>query len=507
MVDKGGEIMQGLKERIRKKELLHKITTADQAARAVKDGMRIGTGGATHAGYPRAFFLALAERIKKGETLQIDLHTCSPLGYEVDGELAKLNAVRRRLSHQAQPPMAKGINEGKILYADMGACSYATQVRYGFFGAMDLAVVEAVAITEEGFIVPSTTISDVPSLVREAKHVIVEINLNLPLELEGIHDIHIPDNPPHRKPIPIVRPTSRVGTPYIEVDPDKILYVIGTDVKGTLPTRPDVDEKSKAIALHLIRFFEEEVKRGRMPANLYPFQAGLGGVAEAVLRGLVDAPFHDLWIHSALLNDAVLDLIDAGKVVEASGAGLYLSEEGLDRFYKNLPRYKKVLVLRPVDISCSPEVIQRFGVIALNGAIEIDIYGHVNSTHVGGGKILTGVAGSIEFARNSSISIFVSPSVTKGTDISCIVPMVPHVDHTEHEVSLIVTEQGYADLRGLDPRERARLIIEQCAHPEYRPLLQSYLERAMSQTGGHEPHCLDAPFPFHTKLKETGKMK
>ena len=179
----------------------------------------------------------------------------------------------------------------------------------------------------------------------------------------------------------------------------------------------------------------------------------------------------------------------------------------MDRFFKNLQHYKQVLVLRPLDISCSPEVIQRLGVIALNGAIEVDIYGHVNSTHIGGGRILTGVAGSVEFARNSSISIFVTPSVTRGADVSCIVPMVTHVDHTEHDVTLIVTEQGYADLRGLDPRERAQVIIERCAHPSYRPLLRSYFERAMVQSGGHEPQLLDDPFPFHKKLKETGKMK
>jgi succinyl-CoA:acetate CoA-transferase len=499
--------MELLEKRVRRKDLLSKITTPEQAALSVQDGMKVATGGATHAGYPRAFFLALAERIRKGDKLQIDLHTCSPLGQEVDGELAKLDAVRRRLSHQAQPSMAKAINDGKVLYADMGACIYATQVRYGFFGAMDLAVVEAIAITPEGFIVPSTTLSDVPSLVREAKQVVVEINLNLPAELEGIHDIHVPENPPHRKTIPILNPTDRVGTPYIEVDPAKVLHIIGSDLKGALPSRPPVDETSKAMAQHLIQFFEEEVRQGRMPPNLFPLQAGLGGVAEAVLRGLASSRFEKLRIHSALLNDAVLDLIDAGKVVEASGAGLYFSEEGLDRFFRNLQRYKQVLVLRPLDISCSPEVIQRLGVIALNGAIEVDIYGHVNSTHIGGGRILTGVAGSIEFARNSSISIFVTPSVTKGTDVSCIVPMVPHVDHTEHEVTLIVTEQGYADLRGRDPRERARLIIDRCAHPEYRPLLRSYFERATSQVGGHEPQLLEDPFPFHKKLKETGKMK
>lgn len=500
-------ITEKVQRRIRRKDLFGKITTPEEAARSVKDGMKVATGGATHAGYPRAFFIALAGRIRKGDRFQIDLHTCSPLGYEIDAELAGLGMVRRRLSHQAQPPMAKAINEGKILYADMGACVYATQVRYGFFGTMDLAVVEAVAVTEDGFIVPSTTPSDVPSLVRSSKQVVVEINLTLPEDLEGIHDIYVPENPPHRKTIPIIKPTSRIGKPYIEVDSKKILHIIGTDLKGSLPKRPPLDESSKAIAHHLIQFFEQEVQQGRMPSNLFPLQAGLGGVAEAVLRELGNSHFKNLRIHSALLNDAVFDLVDAGKVVEASGAGLYLSEEGLNRFFKNLESYKKVLVLRPLDISCSPEVIQRLGVIALNGAIEVDIYGHVNSTHIGGGRILTGVAGSIEFARNSSYSIFVSPSVTKGKDVSCIVPMVTHVDHTEHEVTLIVTEQGCADLRGLDPRERARLIIDRCAHPEYRPLLHSYLDQAMSQTGGHEPQLLDEPFPFHRKLKETGKMK
>jgi len=499
--------MEGLEKRIRRKDLLSKITTPELATLSVKDGMKIATGGTTHAGYPRAFFKALAERFKQGDRVKFDLHTCSPLGREIDGELADLDVIHRRLSHQAQPPMAKAINEGKILYADMGGCVHATQARYGFFGMMDLVIVEAIAVTPEGFIVPSTAISDVPSFVKVAKQVIVEINLTLPLELEGIHDIHVPENPPHRKTIPILRPTDRIGTPYIEVDPKKILHIIGSDLKGSLPTRPPVDKNSEMIAHHFIQFLEEEVRQERLPPRLFPLQVGLGGVAEAVVRGLANSKFEGLWIHSALLNDAVLDLIDNGKVLEASGAGLYFSEEGLNRFFKNLDRYKKVLVIRPLDISCSPEVVQRLGVIALNGAIEVDIYGHINSTHIGGGRILTGVAGSIEFARNSSISTFLTPSVTKGTDVSCIVPMVTHVDHTEHEVSLIVTEQGYADLRGLDPRERARLIIDRCAHPEFRPLLHTYLDRAIKQTGGHEPQLLDDPFPFHRRLKETGKMK
>ncbi|TKI78799.1 acetyl-CoA hydrolase, partial [Bacillus wiedmannii] len=103
-----------------------------------------------------------------------------------------------------------------------------------------------------------------------------------------------------------------------------------------------------------------------------------------------------------------------------------------------------------------------------NTALELDIYGNVNSTHVLGTKMMNGIGGSGDFARNARLAIFVTKSIAKGGNISSIVPFVSHVDHTEHDVDVIVTEQGYADLRGLAPRERVELIIENCVHPMYR---------------------------------------
>jgi acyl-CoA hydrolase len=207
-----------------------------------------------------------------------------------------------------------------------------------------------------------------------------------------------------------------------------------------------------------------------------------------------------------LLDDGVLDLIDSGKIKAASGVGLFFTSEALQRFFKDVKRYKEKIILRPIDIVNAPEVIRRLGVIAINSAIEMDIYAHVNSSHVGGTRIMTGVAGSIEFARNGYLSIFMAPSVTREGSVSTIVPMVSHVDHTEHEVSVIVTEQGWADLRGLDPRERAKEIIEKCAHPDYKPLLWDYFREAESK-GGHEPHILSKAFDFHLRLMEKGTMK
>ena len=183
-----------------------------------------------------------------------------------------------------------------------------------------------------------------------------------------------------------------------------------------------------------------------------------------------------------------------------------MTYESFQKFSKDIERYKQKIILRPIDIVNAPEVIERLGVIALNTAIEMDIYGHINSTHIGGTRIMAGVAGSIEFARNGYLSIFMAPSIARGGNISTIVPMVSHVDHTEHEVSVMVTEQGLADLRGLDPRERAIEIIEKCAHPDYRPLLWDYFHEAEAK-GGHEPHILSKAFDFHLRLMEKGTMK
>ncbi len=139
----------------------------------------------------------------------------------------------------------------------------------------------------------------------------------------------------------------------------------------------------------------------------------------------------------------------------------------------------------------------------MNTALEADIFGAVNSTHVLGTRMMNGIGGSGDFTRNAYLSIFSCPSVTKGGLISNIVPMVAHADHSEHSVDIIVTDQGIADLRHLDPVQRAECIIENCAHPDYRPLLRDYLRMGAGQT----PHTLRAAFAFHNAFSETGDMR
>jgi succinyl-CoA:acetate CoA-transferase len=265
------------------------------------------------------------------------------------------------------------------------------------------------------------------------------------------------------------------------------------------------DEETEQIAGHLIEFLQNEVSRGRMPSRLPPLQAGIGTIANAVLAGFVKSPFDAFEIYSEVLQDSTFDLMDAGKVTFASGASITLSAARHAQVFDNLDRYRDRLVLRPQEVSNHPEVIRRLGLLALNTALEFDIYGNVNSTHVGGTHMMNGIGGSGDFARNASCAIFATKSIAKGGRISSVVPMVPHCDHNEHDVDVVVTEQGLADLRGLAPRERAVLIIEKCVHPLYRDMLRDYYKDALKR-GGQTPHSLERAFAWHTRLNETGSM-
>ena len=157
---------------------------------------------------------------------------------------------------------------------------------------------------------------------------------------------------------------------------------------------------------NLVAFFKKEVAEGRLPKNLLPLQSGVGSVANAVINGLVNSDFEDLTVYTEVIQDGMFDLIDAGKLRVASGTALTPSPECQKKFYENLDHYKPYLILRPQEISNSPEVARRIGVIAMNTAIEVDIYGNVNSTHICGTKLMNGVGGSGDFARNGYLTVF-----------------------------------------------------------------------------------------------------
>ena len=499
--------MIDISDRVRNKDLQAKIVSAADVAAYIKPGMSIGMSGFTASSYPKAIPLALAERMKK-EPFKIDLWTGASTGPELDDTLAAVHGIRKRLPYQTDAILRGEINDGSVDYLDLHLSESAQLARVGYLGKLDVAIVEAVAITEEGNIIPSTSLGNAASYVQQADVVIVEVNTTQPLELEGMHDVYVPLDPPNRLPIPIVQADDRVGTPFIPCTPDKIKFIVPCDIKDHTRDLAPIDENSKKMSHFTLEFLNAEIKAGRMPKNLLPLQSGVGNVANAVMAGLVDSDLEDLTVYTEVIQDGMLDLIDANKLNFASGTAFSPSPAGMERFYKDVEKYKKYLLLRPQEISNSPEVVHRLGVIAMNTALEVDIYGNVNSTHVTGTKMMNGIGGSGDFARNAFLTIFYTPSIAKNGAISSIVPMCSHIDHTEHDVDVIITEQGIADLRGLAPRKRALEIINNCVHPDYKPVLLDYYNRAVEATKhAHTPHIIKEALSFHEKFIETKSMK
>ena len=491
-------------DRIRLSSLQSKVMSADEAATHVLDGMTVGMSGFTRAGEAKAVPMALIKRAKDNP-LKISLITGASLGNDLDGLMAEAGLLARRMPFQADASLRKAINQGEVMFIDQHLSHTVEQMRNHQIKKPDLAIIEAVAITEQGHIVPTTSVGNSANLALFADKVIVELNLAHNPNLEGLHDIYIPGERPNRQPIPLMKVDDRIGVGAIPVDPAKIAAIVITDQPDSYSTVTPPDDETQAIANHLIHFFKKEVDAGRLSNSLGPLQAGIGNIANAVMCGLIDSPFENLVMYSEVLQDSTFELIDAGKMVFASGCSITLSQRCNDRVFGNLEKYKDKLVLRPQEISNHPELVRRIGIIGINTALEFDIYGNVNSTHVGGTKMMNGIGGSGDFARNAHMAIFVTKSIAKGGAISSVVPMVAHVDHTEHDVSILVTEQGLADLRGLAPRERARVIIDNCVHPSYRDALNAYFEAACKK-GGQTPHLLHDAMDWHTNLEERGHM-
>ncbi|TLV04028.1 succinate CoA transferase [Dyadobacter luticola] len=478
---------------------------AGPAASFIQDGMVVASSGFTKSGDSKAVLLALSERAEF-DPLQITLITGASLGQQTDARLATAGAVSLRLPFQADPVMRTLINEGQLMYIDENLGETAAHLKTGIFGDIDIAIIEASSIKADGSIVPTTSVGNSAVFAALAKQIIVEINLAVPSDIEGIHDIFLSGNFPDKAVTPITSTGQRVGRGSIPCNPDKIIGIVFTDKKDSPADILAPDKTTVQIASYILDFLGSEVRAGRLSNSLLPLQAGIGKVANAVLQGFAESDFEHLTIYSEVLQDSTFDLFDADKLDFASGSSITVSETCYQRIFQNWGKYKDKILLRPQDITNSAEVISRLGVIAINTALECDIYGNVNSSHISGTHIMNGIGGSADFAQNSYLSIFVTESTCKGKTISRIVPMVPHVDHSEHDVDILVTEHGLADLRGLAPRQKAEAILKNCVHPEYRDMLQEYFTEACTR-GGQTPHVLEKAFNWYQNLRLTGSMK
>lgn len=498
--------------RIRCPILSKRIMSAKDAASLIPSGVNVGMSGFTGAGYPKAVPQALAEHIRErraeGENYRISVWTGASTAPELDGALAEVDGIELRLPYQSDPICRQKINDGKMEYIDIHLSHVAQHAWSGFFGELNIAVIEVVGITEDGRLIPSSSIGNNKTWIDQADKVILEVNHAQSPGLEGMHDIYYGTAlPPRRKPIPMTQADERFGEKYLICPTEKVIAVVETNAPDRNSRFSDPDENSRRIADHLLEFFASEVEKKRLPANLLPLQSGVGNIANAVMAGLNEGPFDNLTAYTEVLQDGMLAMLKSGKLTKASATAFSLSPDANQELADNIDFYRERIILRSQEISNHPEVIRRLGIIAMNGMIEADIYGNVNSTHVMGTRIMNGIGGSGDFARNGYLSVFMTPSTAKGGAISTIVPMVSHVDHTEHDVQIVVTEQGLADLRGLPPRQRALNIIEKCAHPDFRPRLLDYFERACaSGRGMHTPHLLNEALSWHQQYEDSGQM-
>ncbi|MBX2950875.1 MAG: succinate CoA transferase [Leadbetterella sp.] len=491
-------------DRIKIPELFSKVMDAQTAAAFIQDNMVVGASGFTKAGDSKVVLPAFAERAKE-ENIKIILMTGASLGHDTDGKLAAAGALKKRMPFQVDRVLRQKINAGEVLFIDQHLSESAELLHNKNLPPVDIAVIEAAGIERDGSLIPTTSVGNSATFAALARKVIIEINTAVPTSIFGIHDIYQAEEYPHRNVIPIVAAENKIGRRTIPLDPQKIVGIVFTDIKDSPADVAEPDAKTTAIAHHILHFFENEVRLGHLTERLLPIQAGIGKVANAVLSGFKDSSFYDLTMFSEVLQDSTFDLIDAGKLSVASASSITVSEACYNRVFNNLQNYRDKIVLRPQNISNTPGLIRRLGIIAINTAIEFDIYGNVNSTHISGTNIMNGIGGSGDFARNAYLSIFVTQAASKNNAISHALPMVSHVDHTEHDVDIIVTDVGLADLRGLAPRERAQVIIDNCVHPDYREQLQSYFDRA-KERGGHTPHILEEAFSWHVNLKNKGTM-
>jgi propionyl-CoA:succinyl-CoA transferase len=482
--------------------------TADEAAGLMSNGETVAFSGFTPAGAAKVVPMALACRARQlhssGEPFRVRVLTGASTGYKLDDALAEAEAISWRAPYQSSRLLRNQINEQKVEFVDMHLSHVPQTVLFGFFGKIDFAVIEATEVTPDGRIYLTSSIGASPTFLQCADKVIVEINRFHSMRLREMADIMILPSPPYRSPIPIQHPLSKIGWPYMAVDPRKIVAVVENDEPDDVAPFDPPDEASRRIAERVVRFLLDERKAGRIPPEFLPLQAGVGNVANAVMGGLgahEDVP--SFTMYTEVFQDTLIDLMEQGKLVAASATSLTVSPERLSHIYDNMGFFAPRIVLRPQELANNPGIVRRLGVIAMNTAIEVDIYGHANSTHICGQDMMNGIGGSGDFTRNAYLSIFMCPSVAKGGRVSAIVPMVTHVDHNEHSVQVLVTEQGLADLRGLGPMERAKTIIDNCAHPAYRGYLNRYLETARA---GHIRHDLLRCFELHRNLLETGRM-
>ena len=369
----------------------YKIISAEEAASHIHNGDNVGFSGFTAAGSPKAVSEALAkkaiEKHEKGIPFQVGVFSGASTSDHLDGALARAKAIKFRTPYQSNKDLRNALNKGEAQYFDYHLSQLAQDIRYGFLGDIDIAVIEACDITEDGEITLTSGVGNTPTYARLAKRIIIELNSYHPKALRGFHDLYEPADPPMRREIPIYKPSDRIGTTTVKVDPAKILGIVETNVSDGVGAFSPLDETTMRIGQNVANFLAGEMKAGRIPSSFLPIQSGVGNIANAVLGCLGEnediPPFE---MYTEVIQDAVVGLMKEGHCKFASGCSLTLSADAMAQVYSDIDFFRDKIVLRPQELSNNPEIVRRLGLITINTAIEADIFGNINSTHIMGKK-------------------------------------------------------------------------------------------------------------------------
>ncbi|HCF57488.1 MAG TPA: acetyl-CoA hydrolase [Myxococcales bacterium] len=484
--------MASLKERVEHKALLSKVVPVDEAVKLVTPGCQIAISGFTKSGEPKGFLMALAKYLREeAPETRFTLLSGASLSEEAEGPLAPF--IGKRGPYMSSSASRKRIHSGEMDFSDVHLSAFGRNLIFGIYGEIDLAVVEVSRIRADGSVVLSSSVGISAEALIKAKKVVLEVNTAVP-DYTGFHDIAVPPvYPKVAWPLPVVNVGDRVGADGVELDPSKVVAVIESNVPDfPVPFKP-TGEIDRQIARNVIEYLMHCREWLGWGDRLPPIQSGVGNIANAVVGELYSSPFRRVRFWTEVFQDGMMRFVeDDAKFDCASATAISFSAEGRAQFDRLFERCRERLVLRPMWLSNSPEIITRLFVVAMNTPLEVDIYGHANSTHVDGSKLINGLGGSGDFLRNAYLSIVHTPSVRKlrdGRTVSCVMPYVGHIDHTEHDIKCVVTEQGFAQITDLrSPRRRAVEVIDKCAHPHFRPVLHGYLKIA---GGGDQPRAND----------------
>ena len=421
-------------------DLQHLVMTAEEAASLIQNGDTVAFNCFGPSGGPKAVPRALAQTDTKirfigGASSSID-------------DLLVSNMISRT-PYQQQPETRRAIANGDISFVEMHLAELTQQMRYMHIHP-DFAVVEASYIGPYG-IDPTSTVGSFYEFLELSDRIIVEYNEAQPND--KLREMMIS----HYNTEALSKIVAIVITN--EPDPER-----DTTIKDAVV--------GEYIGQNVIEFLDNEIVKGRLNRNLKPLEFGVGTITDAVARSMARGRFGSLTVRGEVLMDSIIDLYDAGNLGRATGTGLYLSDKYRERLFSDKMLRGRITML-PVTETNDGAKIKLAETIAINGLIEVSLAGEGNSSFLNG-SFYNGIGGSVEFAQNALISIFVLPSTAKRGKISTIQPKLSHTDHIGPNVDVIVTEQGYADLRRLNSRQRALQLIKHCAHPDFKlELLES----------------------------------